>query len=56
MFATRATVHTTNQGTSMHLVFGRDDISNVKHEADWAYIKIRKDKISCKNNINENRT
>eukprot|EP00957_Ditylum_brightwellii_P051566 3910683-Ditylum_brightwellii.AAC.1 len=33
-FATRATVHTTMQSTPMQLVFGGDDILNVKHEAD----------------------
>ena len=33
-FATRATVHTTMQATPMQLVFGRDAILNVKHEAN----------------------
>eukprot|EP00957_Ditylum_brightwellii_P136450 10406351-Ditylum_brightwellii.AAC.1 len=33
-FATRATVHTTMQTTPMQLVFGRDAILNVKHEAN----------------------
>ena len=40
----------------MQLVFGRDAILNVKHKANWAYIKSQRDKISCKNNINENKT
>eukprot|EP00957_Ditylum_brightwellii_P068186 5175866-Ditylum_brightwellii.AAC.1 len=33
-FVTRATVHTITQDTHMQLVFGRDAILNVKHEAD----------------------
>eukprot|EP00957_Ditylum_brightwellii_P016186 1217624-Ditylum_brightwellii.AAC.1 len=33
-FATRATLHTTMQTTHMQLVFGRDAILNVKHEAN----------------------
>eukprot|EP00957_Ditylum_brightwellii_P047264 3590182-Ditylum_brightwellii.AAC.1 len=33
-FATRAIVHTTMQETPMQLVFGRDAILNVKHEAN----------------------
>eukprot|EP00957_Ditylum_brightwellii_P137668 10494765-Ditylum_brightwellii.AAC.1 len=41
-FATRATVHTTMQATPMKLVFGRDAILNVKHGADWNYIKQRR--------------
>eukprot|EP00957_Ditylum_brightwellii_P173215 13186379-Ditylum_brightwellii.AAC.1 len=38
-FVTRATVHTTMQTTPMQLVFGRDAILNVKHGADWSFIK-----------------
>ena len=34
MFATRTTVHTTNRATPAQLVFGRDAILNVQHEAD----------------------
>ena len=56
MFATRTTVHTTNRATPAQLVFGRDAILNVQHEADWAYIKERKDKLSRKNNHQENKT
>eukprot|EP00957_Ditylum_brightwellii_P129339 9866439-Ditylum_brightwellii.AAC.1 len=33
-FVTRATVHTTMQTTPMKLVFSRDTILNVKHEAN----------------------
>eukprot|EP00957_Ditylum_brightwellii_P131055 9996285-Ditylum_brightwellii.AAC.1 len=42
-FATRAIVHTTMQATSMQLAFGRDAVLNVKHEADWSYIKQRRE-------------
>eukprot|EP00957_Ditylum_brightwellii_P182922 13933793-Ditylum_brightwellii.AAC.1 len=44
-FTTRATVHTTIQATPMQLVFDRDAILNVKHEANWIYINKRKEKI-----------
>ena len=54
MFAVRATVHTTTQATPMQLVFGRDAILNVKFEADWEYIKNRKQKIINQNNQKEN--
>ena len=40
----------------MQLVFVQDAILGVKHKANWAYIKSQKDKISCKNNINKNKT
>eukprot|EP00957_Ditylum_brightwellii_P206446 15348440-Ditylum_brightwellii.AAC.1 len=33
-FATRAMVHTTLQATPMQLVFGRDALLNVNHEAN----------------------
>eukprot|EP00957_Ditylum_brightwellii_P150658 11471027-Ditylum_brightwellii.AAC.1 len=54
-FATRATVHTTMQTTPMQLVFNRDAILNVKHEANWKYINERKEKLIKKNNDNENK-
>ena len=56
MFVTRTTVHTKNRATPTQLVFGSDMILNVKHEANWAYIKERKEKISLKNNRKENKT
>ena len=40
----------------MQFVFVQDTTLNVKHKANWAYIKSIKDKISRKNNINENNT
>ena len=51
MFSTRTTIHSTNRATPAQLVFGCDAILNVRHEANWAYIKECKDKISLKNNI-----
>jgi transposase InsO family protein len=45
-FAMRATVHTTTRATPMQLVFGRDAIhKNVKFQADWQYIKERKQRL-----------
>ena len=35
MFALCATVHTTMQYTSAQLVFGRDSILSIRHEANW---------------------
>jgi RNase H-like domain found in reverse transcriptase/Integrase zinc binding domain len=53
-FAIRATYHTTLQATPAQLVFGRDAILNVKHEANWHYIKQRKQDLINKNNLLEN--
>ena len=53
-FAVRSTFHTTLQNTPGQLVFGRDMILNVKHEANWEYIRARKQKIIEKNNKAEN--
>ena len=55
MFALRATVHTTSQYTPAQLVFGRDSILNVKHEANWKIIKERKQKLINKGNERENK-
>ena len=54
MFAMRATYHTTTQATPSQLVFGRDAILNTKFEADWNYIRSRKQKIIKQNNQREN--
>ena len=54
MFALRSTYHTTTQPTPMQLVFGRDAILNIKFQADWNYIKERKQKIIEHNNKREN--
>ena len=42
MFAVHATYHTTLQASPMQLIFGRDDILNIKHVADWEHIWQRK--------------
>jgi transposase InsO family protein len=53
-FAVRSTFHTTLKNTPGQLVFGRDMILNVKHEANWEYIRERKQNIIAKNNKAEN--
>jgi hypothetical protein len=53
-FAVRATYHTTLQKTPGQLVFGRDMIFNVKHAANWEFIRARKQNIIKKNNKREN--
>jgi hypothetical protein len=53
-FAMRATVHTTMRATPMQLVFGRDAILNVRFQADWKYIKERRQKMIIQNNEREN--
>jgi transposase InsO family protein len=53
-FAMRATVHTTTRATPMQLVFGRDAIHNVRFQADWQYIKERKQRLIVQNNDREN--
>ena len=52
--AHRSTVHTTLDATPSQLVFGRDTILNVSFEADWQYIKDRKQKLILQNNKREN--
>jgi len=54
--AVRSIVHTTTCATPTQLVFGRDAILNVSFEADWQYIKARKQKLIRQNNKRENRT
>jgi hypothetical protein len=53
-FAMRATVHTTSRATPSQLVFGRDAVLNVSFEADWQYIKARKQRLIKQNNVREN--
>ena len=50
------TVHTTLRATPSQLVFGRDAILNVQFQADWQYIKDRKQKLIMQNNKRENAT
>ena len=53
-FAMRATVHTTTRATPTQLVFNRDAIHNVRFEADWQYIKERKQRLIRQNLAKEN--
>ena len=55
MFAIRSTVHTTTQHTPMQLVFGRDSFLNISHDANWKFIKERKQRLIKINNQRENR-
>lgn len=52
--AMRSTVHTTLRATPTQLVFGRDALLNVSFEANWQYIKERKQKLIVQNNKREN--
>ena len=54
MFAMRSTVHTTTKSTPAQLVFGRDSILNIQHQADWRMIQKRKQNLINKNNMREN--
>ena len=54
IFALRSTVHSTLGATPMQLVFGRDAILNLSHEANWQLIKLRKQERINKNNAKEN--
>ena len=53
-FAVRSTFHTTLRNTPGQLVFGRDMIFNIKHEANWEYIREQKQQLIVKNIIAEN--
>ena len=55
-FAVRSTYHTTLQKSPGQLIFGRDMIFNIKHTANWDFIKSRKQVIIQKNNARENST
>jgi ribosomal protein L21E len=55
-FAMRATVHSTNRASPSQLVFGRDAMLNVNFDANWQYIKERKQHLIKQNNQRENRT
>jgi hypothetical protein len=49
MWATsRAMIHTMHQAPPTQLVFRRDAILNIKFQANWKYIKERKEKIILK--------
>jgi len=52
--AVRSTVHTTTRATPTQLVFGRDALLNIGFEANWQYIKDRKQHRILQNNAKEN--
>jgi transposase InsO family protein len=49
-FAMHATLHTTMCSTPMQLVYGSDAIHNIRFEADWQYIKARRQQVIRRNN------
>ena len=53
-WAVRSTYHTTLRATPGQLVFGRDMVFNIAHEANWKEIKDRKQKLINQNNQREN--
>ena len=53
-FAVRSTLHTMLKRMPGQLVFGRDMIFNIQHQADWEAIKQRKQELINKNNQREN--
>ena len=53
-WAIRSTYHTTLKATPGQLVFGRDMIFNIRHEADWQLIRERKRARIEENNAREN--
>jgi hypothetical protein len=52
--AMNSTVHTTSRATPTQLVFGRDAMLNASFQADWEFIKERKQKLIIQNNKREN--
>ena len=52
-FAVQSTFHTTLQQTPGQLVFGCNMIFNIKHTANWEYIRQRKQDLKNKNNKRE---
>ena len=56
MFGVRATYHTTLEATPAQLVFGRDSVLPIQHQADWKYIQSKKRKLIELNNQRENKT
>ena len=56
MFGVRATYHTTLEATPAQLVFGRDSVLPIQHQADWKYIQGKKRKLIELNNQRENKT
>ena len=53
-FAVRAAVHSTSRATPMQMVFGRDAMLNIRHLADWRYVRERKQERIVATNDAEN--
>jgi len=49
-----SSVHTTSRATPTQLVFGRDAMLNASFQADWQFIKERKQRLILQNNKREN--
>jgi len=49
-----STVHTTARATPTQLVFGREAMLNASFQADWQFIKERKQRLIIQNNKCEN--
>ena len=54
-YAIRSTHHLTLDATPAQLVYGRDMIFPIQHEAEWNLIRKRKQRIIDNNNYNENK-
>jgi len=52
--AMNSTVHTTARATPTQLVFGRDTMLNASFQADWQFIKERKQRLIIQSNKREN--
>ena len=54
MFALRAAVHTTTQYTPAQLIFGRNSLTNQRHNVDWGTRRKRKYDLINQGNKHEN--
>jgi len=52
--AVNSTVHTTSRATPTQLVFGHDAMLNASFQADWQFVKERKQRLVLQNNKREN--
>jgi len=52
--AMNSAVHATARATPTWLVFGRDAMLNASFQADWQFIKERKQRLIIQNNKHEN--
>ena len=53
MFAVQSTYHTTLEASPMQLFFGRNAILPIFNQADWQYIKAKKERLININNKKE---